>query len=258
MGSSDPPQDNNDNYGYTPSLAMGIIFLILYSVSTILHIIQMRGYRLFILMIIVCLIFAPSFYSAALYFLLGIVINVVAQDKSFLSYKMFGWLFVTADIFSLLLQSAGGGIAASADNGSSALDSGSNLMLAGIAFQLVVMIIFVVYGAWWVRRAAAEIRVVSRDISWLLGGMLLSSICIIIRGIYRTAELGQGWGGFLALNQFTFLLDAIPISIATLALNVWHPNRLLTRTLEERSGSRQSTLPMTTASTKKETVAGTV
>jgi hypothetical protein len=51
--------------------------------------------------------------------------------------------FLTADVFSLVLQAIGGGWAASV---TPSPDAASNLMLAGIAFQLGVMIIFVFIG----------------------------------------------------------------------------------------------------------------
>jgi hypothetical protein len=52
-------------------------------------------------------------------------------------------IFLTADIVSLVLQAIGGGWAASV---TPSPDAASNLMLAGIAFQLGVMIIFIIIG----------------------------------------------------------------------------------------------------------------
>jgi len=52
-------------------------------------------------------------------------------------------IFLSADILSLVLQAIGGGWAASVVPSP---DAASNLMLAGIAFQLGVMIIFVIIG----------------------------------------------------------------------------------------------------------------
>lgn len=52
-------------------------------------------------------------------------------------------IFLTADIVSLVVQAVGGGWAASVEPSP---DAASDLMLAGIAFQLAVMIIFVFIG----------------------------------------------------------------------------------------------------------------
>lgn len=64
----------------------------------------------------------PTFYSAALCtffsekchrfsdflfradFLLGLIIKMVAQEKSYISARNFGWLFIGADFFTLVLQ----------------------------------------------------------------------------------------------------------------------------------------------------------
>ncbi|KAL8283440.1 hypothetical protein RQP46_005850 [Phenoliferia psychrophenolica] len=262
MAYSDQLSDNYDNYGYTPSIAMSGVFLAIFAISTILHTYQSftrKSPRFMVLMSIaggVELIgWAGRVWSrydwyGSGYVLLGVVISVVAQDKSFLSSKLFKILFITADIFSLVLQGAGGGIAATA-NTNSAGDAGSNLMLAGIVIQLVVMIVFVGYGLLWARRAQYELRTASSKLRLLLFGMLFSSIMIIIRGVYRTCELAGGFSGSLAQNQNMFLLDAIPISMATLALNVWHPNRLLVGSLRSGSGSQASFVDMTNAPGEK-------
>ncbi|KAK4701322.1 hypothetical protein P7C70_g4913, partial [Phenoliferia sp. Uapishka_3] len=149
--------------------------------------------------------------------MLGVIIGIVAPHKSWLSPKWFKTIFITADIFCLVMQSAGGGWAATADTNSSA-DAGGHLMLAGIILQLIVMIVYVLYGLFWAKSSRGELEAAGRDIHKLLFGMTLASIMVIIRGVYRTAELSQGWNGSIATNQPTFLLDAIPISIATLAL----------------------------------------
>lgn len=64
----------------------------------------------------------------------------------------------------------------------------------------------------------------------LIGGMAICSIAFIVRGIYRTIELNHGFHGALAENQMAFLLDTIPISIAIISFNVYHPSRLLPQT----------------------------
>ncbi|KAL8292902.1 hypothetical protein RQP46_000596 [Phenoliferia psychrophenolica] len=181
---------------------------------------------------ICCLVIAPSFMSAALYVLFGLVMSRVAQAKSYLSSKLFRVLFITADVLCLVLQGAGGGFATTAETIPLRL-AGSNVMLAGIVIQLSVMVVFVSYGALWAWRAKKEIGAGGRDLHWLLFGILFSSLMIIIRGFYRSVELGGGIMGFLATNQLTFLLDAIPISIATLAVKT--PRTSLCLSLSEMS-----------------------
>ena len=44
---------------------------------------------------------------------------------------------------------------------------------------------------------------------------------------FRTAELAGGFRGHLATTELFILLDAVPVSLAMLVLNVFHPCRLL-------------------------------
>lgn len=269
-----PLGGNLDNYGYDPSLIMTVIFLTLYTLSSTLHVFQtymknsprfmiisaVGGYiealgwagRLWshfaqfasgYMMQIVCIVIAPTFMSAALYVLLAVVIALADQDKSVLSPKMFKAVFITADVFSLVLQAAGGGLAATSNGNQSQGTMGSNIMLAVIVIQLVVMVGFVAYGSWWAYRASATLRAEDRDISLQLVGIFICSIAIIIRGCYRTGELSQGFSGTIADTQLLFLLDGIPITVAMITLNVFHPGRLLKGThlsLPTATGSRSS------------------
>lgn len=74
-------------------------------------------------------------------------------------------------------------------------------MLAGIVVQLVVMLAFVTFGVVWAHRAAGELRACGRALWTLLFGMAVASICIIIRGAYRTGELSEGFFGPLAVRR---------------------------------------------------------
>ena len=57
---------------------------------------------------IAILVLSPTFFSAALYWALGIVIELVAPRHSLLSAKWFKITFVFADFVSLVVQGIGG------------------------------------------------------------------------------------------------------------------------------------------------------
>ena len=63
---------------------------------------------------ICCLVIAPTFYSAALYWAAGLAIANVAPQKSWLSGRAFKTFFIAADLVSLIVQAVGGGMAGSA------------------------------------------------------------------------------------------------------------------------------------------------
>ena len=171
-------------------------------------------------------------------------------------------IFLGADVISLIMQAVGGGMAASADAAKGDnMELGPNIMLAGIVFQLASMVFFVVIGSDFIYRVMADkpyvFRMLSRTNSqdtltndsnpavekgedvkpkenltrwwiFLIGGVGLSSLAIIIRGIYRTAELSQGWGGSIMDNQnLQNFLDGLPMVIAVAVFNFINPTHLL-------------------------------
>lgn len=84
---------------------------------------------------------APAFWSAAIYLTLKHEVNVLGPKFSPLKAKWYPYIFVTCDLISLSLQGAGGGLAATAttDHGSA---MGSDIMLAGIVWQVITLSIF--------------------------------------------------------------------------------------------------------------------
>jgi hypothetical protein len=66
-------------------------------------------------------------------------------------------IFLGADVISLIMQAVGGGIASSADaTKGDDMEIGPNIMLAGIVFQLISMLFFVVIGTDFVYRVMAD------------------------------------------------------------------------------------------------------
>ncbi|GAA5918101.1 hypothetical protein JCM1841_005254 [Sporobolomyces salmonicolor] len=246
---------DNDRYGYTPSIAMCAVFLALYALSMVVHLGQTfkaRRYWWMLLMPVGCLlelvgwamrayshsdpsarspyigqlallVIAPTFFSAALYWSLGLIIADVAPTRCWLSAKWFKALFLTADVISLVIQAVGGGMAGSAGDDVEKLKNGSNIMLAGIAVQLAVMVLFVLYGSAWVLRAFREVRQSGRKMHLMLFALAIGSAAVIVRGGFRTAELKEGFRGHLAVTQIMMLFDAIPISVCAFVLNIVHP-----------------------------------
>ncbi|KAK1920776.1 RTA1 like protein-domain-containing protein [Papiliotrema laurentii] len=162
-------------YGYTPSLAPSMAYLVVFSVLTLVHVILGIRYKYWVVFVtlvpggileivgwagrlwshykvlnsnpfimqICTLILGPAFFSAWAYTLLGYCITFLGPAFSLLKPKFYLLVFVIADIVSLVLQAIGGGGAAvKAQNGE---DTGKStkIMLAGILFQLGTMTIFV-------------------------------------------------------------------------------------------------------------------
>ncbi|GAA5988307.1 hypothetical protein JCM11641_006657 [Rhodosporidiobolus odoratus] len=252
-----------DPYGYGlqgPSLALNATFLALFILSFILHVGQLgisRRYWWMAVMPVGCaceilgwaarvwshynlpgdgfiiqicvLVLAPTFFSAALYWSGGLIIEYVAPARSrWLSPKWFKIIFLTADIVSLVIQGIGGGMAGSAAGDDlDQLNRGSDIMLAGIIIQLVIMIFFSFYMLAWGWAARREIAKSGSRMQLFIAAIGVASAAIIIRGGFRTAELKQGFRGSLAENELMILFDGIPVAVASFLLNFFHPHWFL-------------------------------
>lgn len=86
---------------------------------------------------IVLLIFAPAFLAAGIYLTLKHVVIQFGEEWSRLSPNWYTYVFIACDVSSLVLQSAGGAMAATADPGENTGDIGTSIMVAGIIWQVV-------------------------------------------------------------------------------------------------------------------------
>ncbi|KAJ9195579.1 hypothetical protein DTO021D3_5035 [Paecilomyces variotii] len=247
----DPP------YGYQPSLAAGIVFCVLFGLSMLVHTVQAlwkRNWWCFtfvvgcitevlgwaartwssqcpyngnaFLMQISTLIIAPTFFTAGIYVLLGRFIQIFGRNSSVLSPAMYLWIFCTCDVVSLVVQAIGGGIASSESNQNTSTKPGTDIMVAGIIFQLASITIFVACAADFFRRVLRHHRLssMSGTVVPLMAAMAFSITCIYIRSIYRTIELLQGWSGYLITHERFFIaLDGAMMAPAVAIFNFIHP-----------------------------------
>lgn len=95
----------------------------------------------FIFSYLICLTIAPAFFTAGIYLCLGRIVAVYGTECSRVKPKTYTYVFVTCDLISLILQAAGGAITSVADDDSTR-DKGVNIMIAGLAFQVASIAVF--------------------------------------------------------------------------------------------------------------------
>jgi hypothetical protein len=168
---------------------------------------------------------APAFFTAGIYVILGRLIRMFGRHVSPIGPNTYLYIFCPADIISLVIQAIGGGQAASAYAKTPPGDTstGTHIMVAGIVFQLFAVLIFSFLFGWVIIKAlkshGPDLR--ERKIIAILVGVSLSVICVIIRSIYRTIELSQGWTGYLITHQSYFIgLDGVMMIIAVGIFNI--------------------------------------
>lgn len=204
---------------------------------------------------LICLTIAPAFFTAGIYLCLGRIITVYGEEFSRLKPRTYTYLFVTCDLISLILQAAGGAITSIADE-QSLRDTGVNIMIAGLVFQVASLVVFSIlaieYGVRVLRGRRLHSPTQERPASWMrrsfLLGMYITSISsmgipltrvwlpgltsavltILIRSSFRVAELQGGFDSKLANDEIALMiLEGAMVSIACICLTGLHPALLV-------------------------------
>ncbi|KAF0322114.1 RTA1 like protein [Colletotrichum asianum] len=185
---------------------------------------------------VICLILAPSFLAAGIYLTLKHLVLYIGPENSRLAPKWYTWIFISCDAISFLVQAAGGAAASSSDGGSAA-ETGNDIMIAGIAVQVVTMGIC---GLLAVDFAWRAFRNRSRGPTFIV---------IFIRCIYRLPEMAGGWGNPLMRKEEEFIvLDGMMIAIACLLMSIAHAGiffpAISSRKVETSKTQAKSTQPV--------------
>lgn len=262
-----PPSESV--YGYRPSLAATVFFLVLFLFSGAVYTYQGIRYKTWFFlgamllgsvseamgyvakvllwqnpfsntgfkMSVVLLTFAPAFYAAGIYYTLKHICLTFGSSFSRLRPALYTIIFISCDVFSIMLQAVGGALASAANvaDGFGLLDAGDNIMITGLATQTFTLVIFGLFAADYafavyrnrnrLNPATVELRN-SLTFKLFLVALTVAYTCILIRCAYRVAELCGGWGSqnHIMRTQALFIgLDSVPCAIAAVALNIWHP-----------------------------------
>jgi hypothetical protein len=251
--------------GYRPKFVVQIVFIALFGVSMLLHLAQgiryrtwffasmmavgcigeMIGYAGRILLYknpfsfngfiveICCITISPVFFAAAIYVSLARVTNFLGPEASRFPAKIYVWVFVPCDVVSLILQSVGGALSSSSTGGDK---SGEYITLAGLAFQVFTLSVFIAMGLDYLFRYISYRKSQQVDqrrnlsMRFKLFGLFFSAsiIFILVRCCYRIAELGQGYSGSLFHDEALFVaLESVMVILAVFALNIAQPGTVL-------------------------------
>ncbi|PBP17647.1 hypothetical protein BUE80_DR011559 [Diplocarpon rosae] len=183
---------------------------------------------------IVALILGPSFIAGGIDLTLKHLVIHFGPQYSLLKPALYTWVFIGLDAFSILMQAAGGGIAAAANHdNASLLSTGNDLILAGIALQVAQLVAFGVvslYYAFNVYRHRKAASLGTRDaptpakLEYFISMVAVAYVFILIRCIYRIPEMSGGWGSALQRDEPLFLgLDGAAVAISAIALTFAHP-----------------------------------
>lgn len=105
---------------------------------------------------------------------------------------------------------------------------GTNIMVAGVMFQLVAMTIFTIFAIDFTRRSSK--LGMPREYNKILMALFISLAAIYVRSIFRAIELVEGWTGYLMMHEAYFIaLDAALMVIAVAIFLPFDPARTIPR-----------------------------
>ncbi|KAJ7490393.1 RTA1-like protein [Mycena galericulata] len=177
-------------------------------------------------------------FIASEYVLMGRLARFLECDKHLMvSPRRITTVFVSSDITTFLIQAAGGSVSISSNTLSIAKGT-LHIFLAGLVLQLASFFTFTcIYFVFIHRVRTREPAIWAMDASdkkwhkdWrtLAGAMVVSFAGIVIRSVYRVAELSQGFEGHLATSEpFFYGLDTLPLFIAVATYVVFWPGRYI-------------------------------
>lgn len=103
---------------------------------------------------------------------------------------------------------------------------GTNVMMAGVVFQLMSMTIFAGLAIDFARRSTRLCT--PPGFTTVMAAMFVSLFAIFVRCIFRAVELAEGWTGFLMLHEGYFIaLDASLMALAVGIFLLFDPARII-------------------------------
>ncbi|WKT45822.1 RTA-like protein [Fusarium oxysporum f. sp. vasinfectum] len=248
----------NANYFFDPSFAANLAFCVLFGMTTMVHLIQAILFKKKFCWVAIMgatwetigfafktlgsrnqqnmtyliwgqlfFLLAPLWINAFVYMAVARMVYFRMPDRKLLGIKAIRMtlLFVWLDIILFLVQGAGGSMLSNNDD-MNVIRIGQKLYMAGVGLQLAVIVIFIgITAFFYFKLRQLEGRSMGR-MKWLILTMLAVLILIVIRIVYRLIEFGPGvneHNQLLIHEEYPLGLDATPILIALVLLNIMHP-----------------------------------
>lgn len=110
-------------------------------------------------------------------------------------------------------------MASMASGGDGDTATGTNIMVAGVIFQLVAMVIFTLLTLDFLRKSSKF--GMPQEYNKILVALFISLAAIFARSIFRAVELMEGWNGYLMMHEAYFI--ALDGALMVLAVGIFLP-----------------------------------
>ncbi|KAL4884291.1 RTA1 like protein-domain-containing protein [Aspergillus karnatakaensis] len=247
---------NPGSYGYQPSLSWGIVFTLLFTIIAtghLYHMLRTRAFWTFVfivgaileiigwvgrtiswrcpysrttfLMQTATLIMGPSWTQAGIYVTLWVLIRSLGRHTSPFPPKTYLLVCFIIDVVCLTTQAIGGGLAGGAYSSGNSTQPGTTTMIVGVIAQLAAAVIFsflLSFVLWRGRDGLAR----NRPLTLMASATVFATLMMIMRNVYRSIELSEGWRGYLITHErYVLALDALPMVLSMGVYVVFHPGR---------------------------------
>jgi hypothetical protein len=192
------------------------------------------------------IITAPVFITASIYICLNKLIiwsktaGYSERKRIWLKPKLILWGFVTVDIITTIMQVAGAALIGVAESNRRDPTTSNNILLAGLVVQSFGFLVFLILLSTFISSLARD-----HAVGLKLGGkrqfivaLMIASLLIYLRILFRLAETAQGVFGFLMVHEaFYGALEFAPVIVCVWILAIWHPGRWIKLKSLDKSNS---------------------
>ncbi|PIA95143.1 hypotheticalsprotein [Cercospora beticola] len=244
-------------YGYTPALAVGVLGVVLFFIAAVAHlyllirhrtwyftpmlvgtIMEIVGYTFrllssqqnpysvpYFVIQYFFIVVAPVLFSAAIYTIVSVMINIYGREFAPLPPKAVLGIFITCDIVATIVQVAGAALVGVAYSNQKDPTTPNNILLAGLAFQVFSFAVFLVILTWTLVKARKSPERINAG---FVVGLVMATLAVYLRTVFRLAETAEGLMATLSTHEVYFgCLEFAPIVVAVFIFTYWHPGRWL-------------------------------
>ncbi len=194
---------------------------------------------------IICLTIAPAFIMGGIYYILAKFIMIYGTKFAIMKPMWYSYIFIVCDVISLVIQAAGGGLAATSLTANESTESGTHVMVAGLAFQVFSMSIYIFLYLHFFHKIRflhpsqhkqlddqfnPDYKHIRDEKMFKIFPyvVFIGVLFVYVRCIYRVVELAEGWTGFLIVHEVYFMiLDALMMALTCLILLIFYPGYIL-------------------------------
>ncbi|PKK53927.1 hypothetical protein CI102_1176 [Trichoderma harzianum] len=251
---------------FSPSLGASILFLVLFFLTTAVHLGQAIYYKQKYCWVIimsgiwqvltyifrtisiqqphsfnyyaawfVLILVAPLWTNAFVYMVFGGMVWNYTDDRRVWRVKAqhFGFVFVLLDIVSFVIQVYGAARATAKDAPTDKVLQGLHIYMAGVGIQQLFILIFCLFALRLLFRVRKESNEKAKSTKLSPAMLLLYTQFVVLalislRIIFRICEYAQGLDSTIPLHEaYQYALDSLPMLLALVAFNAVHPGRIM-------------------------------